>query len=308
MSFPLTGDLSRRADLALLVVALIWGTTFTLVGAAMGGTSPIVFLVLRFGLAVVCMVPFLRGARWNRAVLIHGIGIGFIGFLGFWFQTAGLRWTTPSRSAFITGLSVILVPFLSLTLLRKKPAPAAIVGACLACLGLVVLTRPDAGGWNQGDLLTLGCAVAWAGYILWVHYATRVVGQEGLRTLVFMQMASTGAFALIALPLENIRIDVGPTLILALLVTAPLATTLNYFLQNWAQARTTPTRTAVILTMEPVFAAFIAWMAGVERLPPTAWLGGVLIIGGMLIAEIRPRKKAEGNVLPTPDDSNSEIR
>lgn len=276
-----------KADLALLAVALIWGTTFTLVGAAMRGTAPNVFLSMRFGCAVLLMLPFLRSAGWGRAALLHGIWLGIVGYVGFWFQTEGLRFTSPSRSAFLTGLSVILVPAFSVILFRRRPPLAAVVGAVLASAGLSVLTRPELGGWNRGDVLTLGCAVAWAFYILGVHRATRLAGPEGLRPLVFAQLATTAILSLAALAISDARITPGPELWIALAVTAPFATTLTYFLQNWAQGRTTPTRTAVLLTMEPVFAAFFAWLWAGESFGWGSLLGGGLIVAGMLVVELR---------------------
>lgn len=275
------------ADLALLGVALVWGATFPLVGGAVRDTSAAAFLTLRFASASLLMLPFLRGAEWSPAAWLHGAGLGAIGFAGFWLQTEGLRSTTPSRSAFLTGLAVVLVPLLSIGLLRRVPRHGSLGGAALAASGLALLTAPGLGSWNRGDLLTLGCALAYALYILGVDRATRAVGRRGLRALVAVQLLTTALLAAAALPLEEARLVPGAALWAALLVTVPLATTGSYFLQNWAQARTTPTRTAVILTMEPVFAALFAWSWGGERLGPAALAGGGLIVAGMLVVELR---------------------
>lgn len=281
-------------DLALLAVAAIWGTTFSLVGAAVQTTSPTVFLALRFGAAGLLMLCLLRGSAWPPGVWLHGGILALAGFAGFWFQTAGLRWTTPSRSAFVTGLSVVLVPAVVLLLFRRRPRLLSVAGAVLAAAGLVLLTSPGAGGWNRGDLLTLGCALCFAFYIAWLEPATRAVGGAGLRPLVAVQILGTGCLALVFLPLSHWteggpRLDAGAELWTALAVTVPLATVLTCFLQAWAQARMPPTRAAVILTMEPAFAALFAWIWVGERLGWLAWLGGGGIVAGMLVVELRPR-------------------
>ncbi|MBC7316075.1 MAG: DMT family transporter, partial [Chloroflexi bacterium] len=155
------------ADLALLLVALIWGSTFVMVKEATAAYPVFPFLALRFGLATVGLI--LIGGKRLRTLGWRGVGagalIGLFLFGGYAFQTLGLRYTSASKAGFITGLSVAIVPLLSAAILRQRPQPQAAVGVCLAVTGLALLSLNAALHFDRGDLLVLACALSFALHI-----------------------------------------------------------------------------------------------------------------------------------------------
>ncbi|HYG67114.1 MAG TPA: DMT family transporter, partial [Anaeromyxobacteraceae bacterium] len=156
------------ADLTLFVVTLFWGTTFTLVKEVLEVASPAVFLTARFGLAtaVLAAVAVVRRDPVTRRLVRDGAVIGLLLVAGFTLQTIGLGYTTPARSGFITGLSVLIVPFIARFALGRPVKSASWLGVALAVLGLALLTRPFGEGIaaeiRLGDALTFGCAIAFA--------------------------------------------------------------------------------------------------------------------------------------------------
>lgn len=287
------------ADLALLVLTLFWGTTFTFVKQVLEVSSPGVFLAARFGLAVAVLLPV---ALWRRAPL----GPGFFrrgGLLGllllatFVFQTVGLRFTTPSRSGFLTGLCVLLVPFVSRFLLGRRVRAAAWVGVALAIVGLFVLTRPFAGDVPRavrlGDTLTVGCAVACA---FQIALMSEWSPHHPLVPFTLAQIAVTFGGALLLIPLEGIRFDAARTGTFAGVVafTGVWMTAVAFFVQNWGQRHTTAVRAALIYTLEPVVAALFSHFYGGEPLSAADWAGGAIIVLGVLAGELGGAFEARG--------------
>jgi drug/metabolite transporter (DMT)-like permease len=280
-----------RADLALVLVVLIWGTTFVVVKEALRDVSTLLFLALRFGLASVALaVVFAGRAKARTAVrqsLTGGILAGLCLFGGYFFQTVGLRYTSASRSAFITAMSVVMVPLLVSLVHRSVPRLAEIAGVVLALVGLGMLTlERDSLIFKWGELLTLACALGFAVHILVLsHYSGRV-------SLELMSFAQISTAALIALGTcwwaEPLRVRWTPGLVAALAITGLLATALAFTVQTWAQRHTSPTRTALILTLEPVFAWATSFLLTGERLSKRGMAGGALILTGVLLAELKP--------------------
>ncbi len=284
---------SITADLALLAVAAIWGLTFTAVQRALDDAAPMSFLAARFTLAAaVLALAFPRRAfRVNRRVLTVAALLGIWLTAGYALQTVGLLYTTASKSAFITGLSVVLVPLLSLALSRALPRPSSVLAVVLAAGGLYLLTSPGAMGLNRGDLLTLGCAAAFALHIVTTE---RAAPRHDPISLAFWQIVTT-ALACTALMglLESPRLSLAPWTLAALLITGVLATALAFAVQMWAQRRTSATHVAVIFTAEPVFAALFARLIQQEVLGPVGLMGGALILAGILLAQIGPRSRPD---------------
>lgn len=288
---PLPSRRLWRADLALAGIALIWGATFVLVKQALQDVSTLLFLALRFALATLALGAAFRPLPGKfhprRTLLAGGVLAGLCLTAGYVFQTLGLRYTTPSKSAFITGLSIVLVPVLGAAWYRRPPALPEIAGIAAATAGLGLMTLD----WNtlrihRGDLLTLACAAAFAAHILVVgHYASRV----SFQALALLQVATTAALALASCWwLESPLIRWTPGVFIALLVTGLLATALAFSLQAWAQQHTTPTHTALIFALEPVFAWLTSFLLLREILSPQAALGAVLILAGILLVELKP--------------------
>ncbi len=290
------------ADLALLLLTAAWGTTFLVVKNALAGTSAIVFLLLRFSVAAVALVTVaaVRRDRPTPRVLRDGALLGVAMAAGFALQTLGLRSTTPARSAFITGLAVLIVPFLARFLLRRRVPPAAWGGVALAVVGLVVLTRPFgddiAPGVRVGDLLTLGCAVAYAFQIVWTaEWSAR----HPLALLTVAQVGTALALYALLLPLEPPRLSPSPGLWGSVLFTGLAMTAGAFFVMNWAQRHTTAVRAALIFSLEPVGAALFSHFVGGEPLGTYDWTGGALIVLGVVAGEaggvlgVRRRREAQ---------------
>ena len=279
------------ADLSLLLVTAIWGTTFVVVKEALQALPPFTFIALRFTLATVVLAALfggrLRRLRW--AELRAGVLVGVFLFAGFALQTLGLQVTRVSTAGFITGLSVVLVPVVAYFWLRHRPSVGTAVGVVGATIGLGLLCIRDDLSLAPGDLLVLLCAVAFALYIVAVgKFAPRM---DAL-TLTMVQLGFAGlASWTVALAVERPAIALTPWLVGALLFTGVIATALVTCIQNVAQRFTSPTHTALIFTMEPVFAAFFAYIWLDEQLGGRAAIGAVLILAGMLAAELWPERR-----------------
>jgi drug/metabolite transporter (DMT)-like permease len=218
--------------------------------------------------------------------------------MGYQFQTAGLRLTTPSKSAFITGLVVVLVPLLSgIPLLRPggvhTPGWNSYLGALIAFAGIVLLTAPTGAGFdftsvNQGDLLTLGCALGFALHVLALaHTVPRVPYTQ----LALLQIGFCAAFMAMSGPLfEYPWIRWTPRVVGALLIAALLATAAAFTVQSWAQQFLPATHTALILALEPVFAGLTSFVFLSERLSVRASVGALLILAGIGVTELLPNR------------------
>ncbi len=280
------------ADLSLLLLTLLWGTTFTLVKGALEVGSTGVFLAARFGTAAAVLAV---AALWRRDPVgpgfwRHGLLLGLFMLGGFVLQTLGLVLTTPARSGFITGLSVLVVPFIARFTLGRQVRWSAWAGVALAVVGLTLLTRPfDAGAVTPavrlGDLLTLGCAVA---YALQITFTSEWSGRHPLVPFTLLQVSVVLVGALVMLPLEGARFDAArwPTFAGVVLFTGVAMTAGAFFVMNWAQRHTTAVRAALIYALEPVTAALFSWYVIDERLGAAGWLGGALIALGVLAGEV----------------------
>ncbi len=275
----------RQADLALLTATFLWGTSFVAVKSALADATPFAFITVRFGVAALALVP---GTRFrpapDRRELVGGLLLGALVAVGFISQTAGLVITTPSRSAFIVAVSSILAPLIALALLGQRPSWLVAAALALAMFGIYLLTAPDAGGLNRGDLLTLICAGCFGGQIVTVTVLSR---RHDSRRLVFWQIATTALLGVLAAGLlEHPHIRWTPRFLGALGYTVLFASTICFVLQMSAQRHMSSARAALIFCFEPLFAALTSWLVLGERLSLVQWLGGALILLGMVAAEL----------------------
>lgn len=284
--------LRLSADLLLVVITIFWGISFALVKQALDSTGPMNFLFLRFGSAALLLAPF---ALWqardmNRTTLIGGAAAGVFLFGAFAFQSLGLVMTSASRSGMLTGMNVILVPLLSMLILRRAPAPAPAIGAGLAFLGLVLLTGFDSvqtTPFNLGDVLTIFCALSIAGHVLTL--ARYAPGRNAL-VLGWLQLVVVALASLLWAGADStLSLDVPFSVLGSAVFLALTATILAFWGQSWAQRYTTPTRTALIFTLEPVVAVLFAAFYLGEAIGPWGIAGGGLIVGGIVLAEVKPR-------------------
>ena len=288
----------RRAELALVAIACVWGATFVVVKEALRDSSTLLFLALRFSLATLALAAAFRPlpSRFDRTkpILAGGALVGIVLFFGYLLQTVGLRYTTPSKSAFITGLCVVMVPVFSAFVARRPPGASEALGVATATVGMALLTLRGASlKMEFGDVVTLGGAAAFSIHIILLG---RFASKLGFQALALTQVATAAVLGLSTFWwVERPTVRWTPGLISALVVTGLLATAVAFSVQSWAQQHTTPTRTALILAMEPVFAWLTSFVVAGELLAPRAALGAVLILAGILLVELKPLARADGH-------------
>jgi len=279
----------KNSDIGLLMVAFVWGLTFVIVKESLFYISPFKFLFYRFSLSFLLLLGISIKKLKNITVktVKYGSFIGIALFCGYGFQTVGLQYTTPANAGFITGLSVVIVPFLSFALLQKKPSIYSIIGVLCAVVGLFFLSFQQF-DMNYGDFLVLLCAFSFAMHIILVgKYAP-------FYDPVLLTMVQIGMVALLSGVLSAGQSSViNATVIEALIVTALFATVMAFLVQNMAQKYTPPTRTAVVFAMEPVFAAVCSFLLIHEVFTVRKIIGCVLILAGMLITELKKQSDSK---------------
>jgi len=244
-----------KADFSLFLVTLAWGSTFILTKYAIDRMPMYNFLAIRFALAflVSSAVFYKRMMKFNKEVLKYGIIIGIMMFFLYAFQTAGLLYTTASKSAFITGMNVILVPIFSSIIIKRRPERKVAYCTVLAFIGVGLLSlNGSVDGINMGDVLTLISAFAGAMFIILVGKYTVKVDSVWVDLLFLSMVCTAGAF----------------------------------IVQNLAQKFTSPTHVALIFTGEPVFAALFGYVFVGEILSTQGIIGAVMIVSSMLLMEI----------------------
>lgn len=291
------------AILSLAAIAAVWGGGFPATKYGLqAGLSVGALLTLRFAIGAAGLGLFMLAFRvpLQRRAVVDGLWLGLVLATLFWLQTDGLRFTTASKSGFITGLYVIFTPAVAL-LAGDRLRPSHGLGALVALGGLVLLVRePGAawGGWNRGDSETFLAAILCGVHIvLTAHFSRRSSGW----VLAFMQVAVTGLISLavtLALPAPHGFQGAGAALSrggtwVSLAFMGLLATTLAFYVQSTMQARLSATESAILFSTEPVWTAGIAisgWVPGVkEHLAPSQLAGGLLILAATLVAELGPR-------------------
>jgi drug/metabolite transporter (DMT)-like permease len=281
----------RAAEAALVLNTVFWGATFVLVKAALGSVSPVLFLALRFSLATAALAVVFRGTRPTRGAALKAIGVGALTgtflFLGYLFQTVGLRFTTAPKSAFITGLVSVMVPLLAALVYRNRPQVSEVAGVLVATAGLGLMTFESAiGPIGRGDLLTVFCAVAFAAHIVTLGHFSESMSYE------WLSVAQVGVAAAWSLALfwwvETPQVLWRPAVLWAILITGLLCTALAFTIQAWAQQYTTSTRTALIYMLEPLFAWLTSFVFVGEGLSARAAAGAALILGGVVLVELKP--------------------
>ena len=297
-----------RAYLLMTFVVAIWGSTFVLIKGALADSTPAAFNLIRMTLAFALLaIAYHRSWRTiRRSHIAAGAIVGLCLAAGYQFQTIGLVHTTPSKSAFITGLVVVLVPLFSIVPALRPPGARtprwnAFLGAALAFLGILFLTSPavvgtasprsallpDLSSINFGDILTFGCSIAFAFHCIALgHVSPRISFQP----LAILQVGFCTLFMAISLPvIEHPHIHFTPRLVAALIIAAALATAAAFSIQSWAQSILPSTHTALILTLEPVFAWITSFLFTGERLGLRPASGAILILAGIALTELVPQ-------------------
>lgn len=264
------------AYLALAFAALLFGATFVVIKEAVATLPPLAFVGWRFLLGAVLLLVL----AWphGRTIWRDGLFAGAFLLAGYALQTWGLTLTTASNSGLITGLYVVFTPLLASLVIRRRPGTWTTVGTVAAFVGLALLTVDESFSLQNGDLATVGCAAAFAGHIV---ILSRVAYRHPVVPFSAVQLLTTATGALVlSFLLEDLPLPVADDLP-ALLLTGLAVSGGAFILQVWAQTVVGPSRTAMVLALEPVFAvAFAAWLLG-ERLQPRGWVGSFLILGAI---------------------------
>ncbi|WP_171978937.1 DMT family transporter [Fictibacillus arsenicus] len=286
------------ADFNLLLVALVWGTTFVIVQKAIAFLEPYSFNTVRFFIAAILLlfiIYFFKRSSFrkfkNKNLLKSGTLLGFWLFLGYGFQTVGLLYTTSSKAGFITGLSVVLVPLFSYALLKQKLNWQIGISSLLAVAGLYLLTIHNSFSLNIGDGYVLLCAVSFAMHIV---FTGKFAKSFDALCLTVIQLFTVSFLSFITAffteqwqEIFAANMLLKSEVITALLITSLFATALAFLAQTYFQSFTTPARVALIFAMEPVFAAITAFIVLNERLGSKALIGCILILFGMILSELK---------------------
>jgi drug/metabolite transporter (DMT)-like permease len=283
---------SFKAHILLVMITLIWGATFVVIKNALADISPLLFNAVRMSLAALVLgVVFHRELpRLTGHTLVSGLQVGGLLFLGNELQTAGLRYTTPSKSAFLTGMAVVLVPVFLTLFWRRKINRWSAFGTLAAFFGLYLLTVPSVAGEglnlrsiNHGDLLTLGAAVVFAFHIIVMGHVTQA---HRWQQITLVQVAVTALLMIFTVPLaEKTYVVWSPPVLWGIAITGFLSLALAFSVQAWAQQFIPATHTALIFSLEPVFAWLTSFIVLGERLGSRAGLGALCILTGLLISE-----------------------
>lgn len=273
------------ADLSLVGICVIWGTSFAIVKSVVGDTNPATFIAARFALAA-ALLGLIAGRRLrklDRQLWKAGFVLAVPLMLGFLTQTYGLQGTTASKAGFITGMHVVFTPFLERKVLKNRimPYQTTGVGVAVAGLGLLMLDRLSPP--TYGDLLVLACAFCFAVHIiLLARYSPTM---DGL-LLSFTQMAWAAVFSVLAAGSDVVQIlQFDKDLVLSVAYLGATGTALAYLVQTTAQKYTPPTRAALILQTEPVFASIFARLWLGERFSMQQAIGAILILAGILLCQ-----------------------
>ena len=288
-----------RADLVLVLVTAIWGSTFIVNRLAIETAPPLVFVLVRFALAGLVLFVLARGRPRTPNLARDSAVIGILLAIGIGSQIVGQLFTTASKAAFVTGLSVPLTPVAGYLMTRKKPSRENLAGLVLAAAGFAVLTWPQGtAGWNRGDLLIVATAVSYAILIVvmaetapmhdvrWYSFgqiavAAVAVGVARLALVPFLSGA--GGFVVA----ESRPLALTPRLVAAILWMALVATVVTFLAQTWAQQRMPATHAAILFALEPVFTALFAALFLGERMTGRDWSGAALVLLGIVVSELK---------------------
>ena len=279
------------AALTLFLTAAAWGATFTLVKNILGRIAPEPFIFLRFTLAgVILMLIALPRHRVSRNLIAPGIVLGLLVFGGYWLQTRGLMTISPSRSAFLTGLYVVMVPFCDALVYRVRVSLPAWLGSILAMIGTTAMIGGFDARPSLGDALTVACAVVFAFHVI---LSARYSARHSATGLAAVQVLVVG---LAALPPSFFapRPQMSREIVIVIIFTAIVTTALAFAALMWAQALVTATEAAVILAFEPVAASLTSIIWYREPLTISFLIGAALILSAMIVSQVSATIRTDG--------------
>ena len=292
MFSSLISNRTRLAQIGLVFTTLAWGATFVLVKEGLEHAQPFTFGAYRFLIATICTAFLVRSQIFQlyKQELYSGVLCGFFLFTGYAFQNFGL-WenefytaTTPSKSAFITSISIIMVPIMLVIAGIQIVSYRIWTAILLATIGLYLLLDPTGSGISLGDIFTFGCAICFAIHIILQDYYAKK-GIHVTRFFLIQVTTVTTLSFICSFLFDNQPPSWSPELINALLMTGIIATTIAILIMVWAQQILSPSQTALIFSLEPVFAAVFSWILIGELLGFWGWVGGFLVVSAVVWSE-----------------------
>lgn len=292
----------------ILLVTFFWGVTFPMIKFALEYISPVVFLALRFSVSSLMLIPFIfkSGKLTDRRMARIGITAGVILFLGYYFQTVGLDYTTAANSGIITGIYVVILPFISYAYLKLKVSRLDVVASALAFAGLFIMSASSLALKNStvefGDILTVMCGIA---YALQIAYVSKYSGGLDSTVFTFYQILTVAVLSTVFIPTYSTSLfTINALVIFVIVFTALFAGVLAYFITTRALIYVEPTSAGIIFVGEPIFAAISAVFVGGEVLGTLTILGGSLMVFAMFLTsmdkylshrrELRTAKRSPG--------------
>jgi drug/metabolite transporter (DMT)-like permease len=270
--------------LALVGITMLWGWSFSATHKTLQHLGAMAFNAYGFLTAALCLLPLVLQRRpgLSRQQLVEAILPGLALFMAFALQTSGLRYTSASNTAFITGMAVVFTPLFAFLLLRQQPRRTQVAGAGLAFIGLKLLTGASI-SVNRGDLLVLGCAIFTALHIVLL---SRISKKHDACILAFIQISVVALLSLLvavcrgelAMPADNQAWS-------TILIVGILGTAIAYYVQTQAQAVSPPEKIALIIVLEPVFGGIFGYFLAGDQLGMVMLLGALLIISAMMVSE-----------------------
>ena len=288
-------------EASMLMVTLLWGATFVIVKESINDISTMLFIAIRFTIAGIFIIPIFLKVRkeFTKEAIIAGAIIGLLLFGGFATQTVGLKFTSATKSGFLTGSAVVLVPFLQFIIEKRKPTTGAIIGVVLVFIGILFLSSDSnslfsifnefSENFTVGDFLTLICAIFFALYIIYLDVFTKrhnswlmIIMQIWVTAILAFAFSFLGSFS----GIEQIKFEFTDYLLFGLIYTSIFATLITTVLQTRYQKLITPTKAGIIFSLEPVFAAIFAFFLLNEKITNLGYIGAVIIFAGIIAAEL----------------------
>ncbi len=283
-----------KAELSLFAVTFIWGGTFLFTKLGLDDCSPSTFIIIRFVIALTLSMIFFGSSikLIERETIKQGIILGLLFGTGFVFQTYGLMYTTVSKSAFITGMTVPITPFVFKLVQHSKINFWSKIGVVIATSGLFIFTNPDFDAINPGDFMTLLSTVFWAFYITYMDKFTKFcTNKNKTKQLVVLQFVAAlipAMFTLLIFDFSSFKFNLSTSLITALAFNGILASFLVTIIHTSVQRFTNPVKAALIFSLEPIIASIIAVIAINEILSYREYSGAAILFMGLLISELGP--------------------
>jgi drug/metabolite transporter (DMT)-like permease len=286
---------------ALFLMTILWGGTFVIIKESLNDVSTILFVALRYGIAasVLALIIVIRKTRIDLKSILPGMFLGLFLFLGSFTQTMGLKYTSATKSAFLTGSLVVMIPIFQMIIEKRFPSKGSVIGTLLVFFGILFLSSGGTSikdfigelgaNFNYGDTLTLVCAIFFALHIVYIDVISL---KNQFWTILLVQIATASVLSFIAafifsgISIEPIKLSVTNYLIFGLLYTSLLATLFNIGLQTKFQKTVSPTKAGIIYSFEPVFAAIFAFFLVSEKISNFGLVGCTLIFLGLIVSEV----------------------